>query len=56
VEVAWDVEAAAEGTIEGAWMMTVGFDPVGDSAESGSTITVRVVVEVLKNGRCRNSP
>ena len=37
------VEASAEGMIEGAaWMMT----PVCDSAESGSTITVRVLVEV----------
>ena len=36
------------GTIEGAWMMTVEVDPVGDSAESGagSTITNRVLVEV----------
>jgi hypothetical protein len=44
VDVA-DIEAASVGTIEGAsaaWMMT----PVGDSAESGSTITVRVLGEV----------
>jgi hypothetical protein len=40
--VAAVVEASAAGMIEGAASMMT---PVGDSAESGSTITVRVLVE-----------